>query len=356
MKKTKGFTLIELLVVVAIIALLISILLPSLARAREAAKRVVCANNLRSITTACKTYAQENSDWWPVAASWRGMTHDEICYAYRKTMGGCTELYRDQPSDGSANDSGRYLSNSRSMWLLVRNGLTPANQFICPSSEEDQAESQSDTIRYFDFKGYGYCSYGYQMTQYLGENSCLPRENRDPRMVLLADKSPAFKRNSEAWKAHSSDTPDPYEVTAYTQTTGGILPFASPWWNEPFDNAASVPDVYWTTYTYSAKSYNSPNHGGRGQGIGQNIGRTDGSVAFVKSPTKGVDGDFIYGFASHASSWASNPMKRLCAGIIPGLTSGGNRGAPGFECLNVPKPGSEDYMLKSISTDSCLLP
>jgi prepilin-type N-terminal cleavage/methylation domain-containing protein/prepilin-type processing-associated H-X9-DG protein len=58
----RAFTLIELLVVVAIIALLIAILLPSLNRAREQAKLAKCAANLKQIFTACATYAGQNQD------------------------------------------------------------------------------------------------------------------------------------------------------------------------------------------------------------------------------------------------------------------------------------------------------
>lgn len=64
-RKTPAFTLIELLVVVAIIALLISILLPSLSAARETAKQTVCGTQLKALGTAKEMCYTDNRDYGP---------------------------------------------------------------------------------------------------------------------------------------------------------------------------------------------------------------------------------------------------------------------------------------------------
>lgn len=85
MKRTRigGFTLIELLVVIAIIAILASMLLPALSRAKAKAKQTKCFNNLKQLGLAMQMYAHDSGDlvprgnrpfWWQVYIPYLGGT------------------------------------------------------------------------------------------------------------------------------------------------------------------------------------------------------------------------------------------------------------------------------------------
>lgn len=68
----RAFTLIELLVVISIISLLISIMLPSLARSKEVTRRTICMANSRSQAVACDNYAVNNKDYFPPSLDDKG--------------------------------------------------------------------------------------------------------------------------------------------------------------------------------------------------------------------------------------------------------------------------------------------
>lgn len=86
-----GFTLVELLVVIGIIALLIAILLPTLGKAREAAKRANCLSNMRQVHQAFMFYAMSN--------------HDQVPLGYRTA----SKQFNSMVFSATAPPSGRYV-------------------------------------------------------------------------------------------------------------------------------------------------------------------------------------------------------------------------------------------------------
>jgi prepilin-type N-terminal cleavage/methylation domain-containing protein len=269
--KRKAFTLIELLVVVAIIALLISILLPSLARAREITKRAVCASNLRGIGQGMKVYSNDNFDWYPIAAYAEGTANNNPGKHNVSYVGKMGLNYNIQPTTLTSESH-----PSRSLFLLVIQGTCTAKQFVCPSSgdaEDDmrntagsgQTAAQPGTNR-FDFKGYPNLSYGYQLP--FGPVA-RPNENLDARMAIAADKGPFFQQGSTS----GDITPD----SASTITTVALQGVSGE------TNILKADNEKW-------KNYNSRNHAGEGE----NVLFNDAHVDFVKKPIVGVNYDNIY--------------------------------------------------------------
>lgn len=78
----RGFTLIELLVVVGIIAVLLSIFLPTLAKARQSALNVNCASNLRQIMTGCHNYADDYRGFLPPRFREGKLSYDQPFWSY----------------------------------------------------------------------------------------------------------------------------------------------------------------------------------------------------------------------------------------------------------------------------------
>jgi prepilin-type N-terminal cleavage/methylation domain-containing protein len=311
--RKKGFTLVELLIVIAIIALLMGILMPALARVRMYAYRMTCGTNLAGIGKATLLYASDaRGESYPMPGVTSMASYATAGYLLYWSGGDTTEpqagtaayVYNEgETPPAGLNQGAGHGTIGSIFYLLVKYQDVSVKQFICKGDVGAKVfkltDSTSATITEFskawDFgaRPGQYCSYSYHNPFSPNPDNATANPNAGfpvgssspPAAVLAADRNPTLDRNVTYLSK---------ELT----TLGGVGA-------EP---GKRTPKEYWDlaggagtgniTFTDQDLMWNSFSH----QREGQNVLYNDGHVNFERTCNVGIDGDNIW------QSWPVVPL------------------------------------------------